>query len=103
VARSNIIVDPGIGFFRSETIPWWQWDLLSLYWLKKLKVLKQPILVGVSRKSLIGQLMGGVPAEKRLSGSLAAAHAAVNNGATWIRTHDVKETKRMLREGRFSV
>jgi dihydropteroate synthase len=97
VPRSKIIIDPGIGFFRDENRPWWQWDLLALYELEKLKSLKCLILVGVSRKSFIGKLMGGVPPEKRLSGSLAAAGAAVKNGAGWIRTHDVKETKLMLR------
>lgn len=93
VPRSKIIIDPGIGFFRSEKMTWWEWDLELIENLKQLHRLKCPVLVGVSRKSFIGNLMGGAPAEERLEGSLLVTRIAVDNGATWVRTHDVKETK----------
>lgn len=51
-----------------------------------------PLLVGVSRKSFIGKLLGGAPPDKRLSGSLASAAIAVFGGAKIIRVHDVRET-----------
>lgn len=99
VKRSRIIVDPGIGFFRDEALPWWQWDLDIISHLKELGSLKCPLLVGISRKSFIGKLMGGAPPEKRLEGSLAVTRIAVQNSATWVRTHDVKETKLALIKG----
>ncbi|MFT3743439.1 MAG: dihydropteroate synthase [Pyrinomonadaceae bacterium] len=51
-----------------------------------------PMLVGSSRKSFIGKLLDGAPADQRLSGSLASAAIAVFNGASILRVHDVKET-----------
>ena len=51
-----------------------------------------PILVGTSRKSFIGKILGGVPADERLSGSLASIAVAVFNGAKIVRVHDVRET-----------
>ncbi len=96
VSRKNLILDPGIGFFRNEKRPWWRWDVETLRGLNQLTTLKCPLLIGVSRKSFIGHMMGGVPPEKRLAGSLAATVAGVRNGAAWVRTHDIKETKRFL-------
>jgi dihydropteroate synthase len=92
VRLDRIVLDPGIGFFRTTRLPWWKWDLKILKDLQKLTALGRPLLVGVSRKSFIGRLMGGVPADQRLSGSLAAAAVAVYNGASLIRTHDVRQT-----------
>jgi len=51
-----------------------------------------PLLIGASRKSFIGKLLGGALPEDRLSGSLAAAVVSVSRGARIVRTHDVKET-----------
>ncbi len=93
----KIVLDPGIGFFRNEQIPWWKWDLAILRALPQLTKLGFPLLVGVSRKSFIGHLMGGVPPEKRLPGSLAATAAAVLRGATLVRTHDVRATRDFLK------
>ena len=50
------------------------------------------MLVGLSRKSMIGALLGGVPVEQRVSGSVSAAMMAAVNGASIVRVHDVKET-----------
>lgn len=92
---SKIVVDPGIGFFRNTTLPWWRWDLEVLQQLNKLTSLPVPLLIGVSRKSFIGYLLGGCPPEERLEGSLAATALAIWKGASLIRTHDVKATKRV--------
>jgi dihydropteroate synthase len=58
--------------------------------------LGQPLLVGASRKTFIGKILGAEPSE-RLEGSLAAAVAAVLAGANVIRAHDVKETRNAVR------
>jgi len=81
-----ISVDPGFGF--GKTL---QHNLDLLTQLKRLEVLKSPILVGLSRKSMIGQITGREVCD-RLSGSLAVALIAMQQGAKIIRVHDVKET-----------
>ena len=86
VSKSRIVVDPGIGFGKDT-----RHNLLLLEALDELVGLGQPILVGVSRKSLIGELTGQ-PADRRLAGSLAAALASVARGARIVRVHDVAET-----------
>jgi dihydropteroate synthase len=65
---------------------------------KEIERLGYPVLAAVSRKSFIGKILGGVPPEERLAGSLAATKIAVLNGATIIRTHDVKATKQAIRD-----
>jgi dihydropteroate synthase len=87
-----IAVDPGIGFFRNQLIPWHQWDCDVLAKLPRLRSLGHPICVGVSRKSFIGAIAGAGGPQERLPGSLAATAAAVMAGAHLIRAHDVEET-----------
>ncbi|HVV68707.1 MAG TPA: dihydropteroate synthase [Gammaproteobacteria bacterium] len=89
IPRSQIVIDPGIGSgnFGKDL----QQNLQLLAHLHKFRKLGVPILVGVSRKMFIGELLD-LPAEERLYGSLAAAAIAVNNGASIIRAHDVKAT-----------
>ena len=87
----RIALDPGIGFGKT--------DSHNLTLLKKVKVLaslKKPLLLGLSRKSLIGNILK-LPIEDRLSGSIAAALYGVMQGASIIRTHDVLETKRAIK------
>ena len=96
VSPSKIVLDPGVGFFRETAIPWWRWDVEILRRLKKLTALPAPLLLGVSRKSFIGHLAGGLPPEQRLDGSLAATAIAVLNGASVIRTHDVSATRKAI-------
>jgi dihydropteroate synthase len=91
VERDKIIVDPGIGF--GKTL---DHNLALLRGLPELASLGQPLLVGASRKSFIGKILGAEPSE-RLEGSLAAAAAAVLAGANIIRAHDVKETRNAVR------
>ena len=94
VNPENIALDIGIGF--SKTFA------QNLELLAKLdKIVAEfhefPILVGTSRKSFIGKLLGGVPPDKRLSGSLASVSVAVFNGAKILRMHDVKESVGAIR------
>ena len=94
VQKENIALDVGIGF--SKTFG------QNLELIAKLNVLCQefsdfPMLVGTSRKSFIGKILGDVPTSERLQGSLASAAIAVWNGAKIIRVHDVKATVEMLK------
>ena len=97
IAEARIVVDPGIGFFRHEGMPWHEWDVRVLAELPALRQLGRPVCVGVSRKSFIGALTGRARAEERLAGSLAATAIAVWNGAALIRTHDAAETLDAIR------
>lgn len=97
ISRDRIVLDPGIGFFRQPGIPWDEWDCIVLRELRNLRVLGFPLLIGVSRKSFIGKILGQPDAAQRLIGSLACAAIAVYNGAHIIRAHDVKETVEAVR------
>ena len=97
VPEHRIVVDPGIGFFRKAALPWYEWDCEVLRRLGELKTLDRPLLVGVSRKSFIGQLLGQADPAERLGGSLAATAVAVVNGAHMIRTHDVGPSREVVR------
>ncbi len=92
VDRTKIVLDPGIGFYRNSSVPPTEFACASLRHLSQFLVLGLPILVGVSRKSFIGDLSGRKSPADRLAGSLAAAAVAVWNGASVIRTHDVAAT-----------
>jgi len=91
IARERIVVDPGIGF--GKTL---RHNLLLIEALDELAACGQPTLVGVSRKSMIGQLTGR-DADRRLAGSLAAMLAAVARGVAIVRVHDVAESRDALR------
>lgn len=88
IRREHIIVDPGLGHFISSD-PAYSWEILER--LGELADLGCPILVSPSRKSFTADHPGDPP-EKRLPGTLRATKRAIQNGATIIRTHDVKET-----------
>jgi len=85
--KNNIILDPGFGF--GKTL---EHNLEILKRLSEFKSLKLPIMVGISRKSMIGSLLNGRETDGRLVGSVAAAILAVQNGASIVRVHDVLET-----------
>jgi dihydropteroate synthase len=97
IPPERIVVDPGIGFFRAEALPWHEWDARVLAGLGALRALGRPVAVGVSRKSFIGAILDRPDPAERLSGSLAAAAVAVRNGAALVRTHDVAETRDAVR------
>ena len=86
VSRENIIVDPGIGFGKTNAQ-----SLRLVRELERLKELGCPILLGVSRKRLIGRATGRAIARERLAGSLAAAVIGATKGADILRVHDVAE------------
>jgi dihydropteroate synthase len=91
VAGDKIIVDPGIGFGKTA-----EHNLQILRRLNEFKVLGKPILVGVSRKSFIGKILG-LPAQERLYGTIAAAVLAAGNGASFLRVHDVKAVAQAIK------
>jgi dihydropteroate synthase len=88
VDSGNSIVDPGIGFGKPA-----QTDYALLRELPRFAMFGHPVLVGVSRKAFIGELLGLSDPEDRLIGSVAATSIAVARGADAIRTHDVREAK----------
>lgn len=83
---SSIVVDPGIGF--GKTL---QHNLDIIKGLKKFITLNCPVLVGASRKSMLGKLLGNRPADDRLAGTLAVHYHCLMQGANILRAHDVKE------------
>ena len=91
IAPDRLLVDPGFGFGKTLAH-----NLALLTGLEKLCSLGPPVLVGLSRKSMIGTLTGR-PVDERLAGSLAAAVLAVERGARLVRVHDVAATLDVLR------
>ncbi|NOX42317.1 MAG: dihydropteroate synthase [Gammaproteobacteria bacterium] len=91
IEKTKIVIDPGIGFGKSL-----EHNLSILKHLSEFVALGLPVLIGVSRKSMIGALLDE-PADKRLFGGIALAAAACLAGATIIRTHDVKATSDALK------
>jgi len=89
IENRHIVLDVGIGFSKT-----FEQNLELIAKLDKIckEFLDYPILVGVSRKSFIGKILGGAPTDQRLYGSLAANALAVWNGAKILRVHDVGET-----------
>jgi dihydropteroate synthase len=94
IKDEQIALDIGIGFSKT-----FAQNLELLAKLDKLveEFPKFPMLIGASRKSFIGKILGDVPPQERLSGSLAAVAVAVWNGAAIVRVHDVKETVETVR------
>lgn len=91
IDRRRLLVDPGIGFGKSLAH-----NLSLLGHLDAFQALGVPLLIGVSRKSLFGQLLG-LPVSERLLPSVVAAVLAVQKGAAIVRAHDVAETVSALR------
>lgn len=92
ISRDRIIVDPGIGFGKSVAH-----NLELMNGLALFHGLGCPILLGASRKRMIGALSHEAPADQRLPGSLALALKAAEQGAQIIRVHDVPETAQALK------
>lgn len=86
IGREQIVLDPGFGF--GKTL---QHNYQLLARLKEFADMGLPLLAGLSRKSMIGNLLGRQP-DERLAGSLACALLAAERGASIIRCHDVRET-----------
>lgn len=86
ISRDKLILDPGFGFGKKA-----KHNLLLMKHLSTFTATDLPVLIGVSRKSIIGAMLN-VSVEERLAGSLALASVAVWQGAKIIRSHDVRET-----------
>ncbi len=91
IARSRLVIDPGIGFGKTLAH-----NLALLRGLTLFHGLGVPLLLGASRKALVSRLAGGVPPEARLPGSLALALHAAAMGVQMVRVHDVPETVQAL-------
>lgn len=90
IARDKIILDPGVGFAKN-----YEQNIEVLRHLDKVKTLGYPVLLGASRKSVIGLTLD-LPSDKRLEGTLATTVAAVQMGCSFVRVHDIKENYRAL-------
>lgn len=82
----NVVIDPGFGFGKTVTH-----NLELVAGLSRFKDLKTPILIGASRKSSIGELLGKRSVEGRLAGTISLHYQCLINGASIIRVHDVQE------------
>ena len=91
VPIDNIIIDPGFGFGKTP-----DHNLEVLARLNELQALRRPILVGSSRKSTLGLLLG-LPVDQRVEGTAATVTLAISGGANIVRVHDVKEMVRVCR------
>lgn len=91
VRQDRLILDPGIGFGKTT-----EHNLEILRSLPRLSDLNRPLLIGPSRKSFMGSVLG-LPVEDRLEGTAAAVTAAVLGGASIVRVHDVKAMVRVVR------
>jgi dihydropteroate synthase len=91
VAEENIVLDPGIGF--GKTL---QHNLELLNNLDALVQLGFPVLIGTSRKSFLGKILGSDDAKSRLFGTVASTVLAYERGATLFRVHDVRPNREAL-------
>jgi dihydropteroate synthase len=89
VPRQNLIVDPGFGFGKTP-----EQNLAAMRELPALRRLGQPVLLGTSRKSTLGRVLGGVPTEERLEGTLATTAIGIASGVDIVRVHDVRANVR---------
>ncbi|HEX4870236.1 MAG TPA: dihydropteroate synthase [Moraxellaceae bacterium] len=87
IGPERLLLDPGFGFGKTLAH-----NLDLMLALPRLAALGHPLLVGVSRKSMLGALLGGAPVDQRLYAGVAAAAIAALKGARIIRVHDVKAT-----------
>ena len=90
LSEEQVIVDPGFNFGWTD-----EQALEMLRRLGELRIIGRPILIGTSRKSTIGKVLGGLPVEDRIEGTAATMAIAIANGADIIRVHDVKQMARV--------
>lgn len=88
VKRENIILDPGIGFAKT-----YEENLYVMNHLEVLKTLEMPVLLGTSRKSMIGLALD-LPVDQRIEGTVATTVLGIMKGCEFVRVHDVLENKR---------
>lgn len=92
LSQERVIIDPGFNFGWTE-----DQALEMLRRLGELRVLGRPVLVGTSRKSTIGAVLGGAPPEERLEGTAATVAISIANGADIVRVHDVREMAKVAK------
>jgi dihydropteroate synthase len=92
VAAGNLVVDPGFGFGKTP-----EHNLAVLRDLARLHELGRPILLGTSRKSTIGRVLGGVPPAERVEGTIATTAIGIAAGVDLVRVHDVAPNARAAR------
>lgn len=90
IVKDKIILDPGVGFAKS-----YEQNLDVLRNLEQMSTLGYPVLLGASRKSVIGLTLD-LPSEERLEGTLTTTIAAVQKGCAFVRVHDIKENYRAI-------
>jgi dihydropteroate synthase len=91
IVEDKIMIDPGIGFAKTLS--------MNLDLMKHLEVMNQfgyPVLLGTSRKSMIGNTLN-VPVDQRLEGTIATSVIGVMKGCHFVRVHDVLENQRAIR------
>ena len=91
VKKENIVLDPGIGFGKT-----FEQNLEVLKRLNELQDLGYPILLGTSRKSVLGNIVGGEPKE-RVEATVATTVSGIRDGVDIVRVHDVKENYRAMK------
>ena len=91
---SDIILDPGVGRWIPERSAENDWEICRRF--EELTQFDRPLLAAVSRKSFIGDATGRTP-DQRLAGTLAVTYELIRKGATVIRTHDIRETKDIIK------
>jgi dihydropteroate synthase len=91
VAVEQIVVDPGLGFSKRTAQ-----SVAVLAELERVLALGYPVLIGPSRKRFVGELLGGLPVEDRLEGTLGALVAGLARGAAIFRVHDVAAARHAL-------
>lgn len=92
ISRQLVWLDPGIGF--GKTV---EHNMEILRRLREFTAFGLPLLIGTSRKSFIGKILGDLPPEERLEGTAATVAIAIMNGANAVRVHDVREMARVAR------
>ncbi|EKO1913016.1 dihydropteroate synthase [Clostridium botulinum] len=92
IREDKIILDPGIGF--GKTV---EHNLKIMNRIEELKSFNLPVLLAASRKATIGKVLGNLPTEERLEGTIALSCLAVDAGLQMVRVHDVKENTRAIR------
>ncbi len=90
IGCEKIIIDPGIGFGKNLSQ-----NLEVMLYLKDFRNLGYPLLLGTSRKSMIGKILD-LPVEERVEGTAATVAYGISAGADFIRVHDIKEMKRVI-------
>jgi len=91
LSEDQIILDPGIGFGKKH-----EHNLLILANVERFRSLGYPLLIGVSRKSTVGKILGGLGPGERLEGTLALSAYLVLKGVEILRVHDVLENRRVI-------